>query len=101
MTSALGNIMFLLLFCFICCLFNRYKTRDAFMLKVMSKQNFTQYPYIVSQLKEVEAMFDEIQSLHRYALKKNSMVSHYVVFCAAVLARCWLKSGSLSKQYVT
>jgi hypothetical protein len=43
----------------------RYSTRDAFMIKVMSKQNFTQYPYIVKQLKEVEAMFEEIQKLHR------------------------------------
>lgn len=44
----------------------RYSTRDAFMIKVMSKQNFTQYPYIVRQLKEVESMFEEIQKLHRF-----------------------------------
>jgi hypothetical protein len=44
------------------------------MIKVMSKQNFTQYPYIVRQLKEVEAMFEEIQKLHRL-LSRSSLLS--------------------------
>lgn len=43
------------------------------MIKVMSKQNFTQYPYIVKQLKEVEAMFEEIQKLHRFVRFRVSL----------------------------
>lgn len=76
MINVQGKIIFLLLLfiiiyyflriLFLLILFYRYSTRDAFMIKVMSKQNFTQYPYIVKQLKEVEAMFEEIQKLHRY-----------------------------------
>ena len=40
-----------------------YKTREAFMINVMSKQNFTHYPYVLQLLQESEKLFVEIKEM--------------------------------------
>eukprot|EP01038_Epipyxis_sp_PR26KG_P004224 gene4224-6000_t len=40
-----------------------FSTREAFMRKVMSKQNFTHYPTVLQLIKESEKLFSDIQSM--------------------------------------
>lgn len=40
-----------------------FSTRDAYMRNVMSKQNFTHYPYVLNVLREMEKLFEDIQSM--------------------------------------
>jgi SPX domain protein involved in polyphosphate accumulation len=42
-----------------------FSTREAFMRKVMSKQNFTHYPYLLELLRKSEQLFAEIQGMDR------------------------------------
>ena len=44
-----------------------FSTHEAFMLNVMSKQNFTDYPEVLRLLKESEILFVEIQAMQRCA----------------------------------
>lgn len=43
-----------------------YSTHEAFMMNVMSRQNFTDYPGILRLLKESEILFAEMQAMQRY-----------------------------------
>ena len=40
-----------------------YSTREAYMRNVMSKQNFTHYPYVLELLRESEKLFGDIQCM--------------------------------------
>jgi SPX domain protein involved in polyphosphate accumulation len=42
-----------------------FKTREAFMRNVMSKQEITKYPIVIDLLKKSEEMFVEIQGMER------------------------------------
>jgi len=43
-----------------------FRTRDAFMLNVMSKQSITHYPFVVRLIGQTERLFAEIQAIDRY-----------------------------------
>ena len=49
-----------------CGVMSRFSTRDAYMTNVISQEKFTKYPFIKRQLREVESIFEEIQSLNKY-----------------------------------
>lgn len=66
-------------------IFFRFSTRDAYLTKVVSQENFTKYPFIKRQLREIETIFEEIQSLHKYVLPLHSP-SHMRFFIS--LWRC-------------
>lgn len=43
----------------------RFVTREAFMRKVMNRQNFARYPYVMELIKEAEALYANIQKMER------------------------------------
>lgn len=61
-----------------CLLFEySYSTREAFMKKVMSQQNFTNYPFVVECIKTVEKLFADIQAMERLATIFSRVVNIY------------------------
>ena len=41
-----------------------YTTREAYLKNVLSKQNFTHFPFVMELLRMVERLFEDVQSMH-------------------------------------
>ena len=73
-----------------------YRTREAFMRNVMSKQNFTRYPKLMELLKDTEKLFNDIQ-----ATKRCGVVALRVwVYIYSIYLLCFLYFRPMTKQSI-